>query len=70
MQRFALSNDDTGHQEAVSRHAEFASLASELLATERYLSGAEMQFLERVAAGGEADLRRFREIAANHGRYI
>ena len=49
---------------------ESIALAADLLATERYLSGAERSFLETVVANDAVHFRRLQEIAINHGRYL
>ena len=55
--------EDSGIQERLD-------LAAEILKSERFLSGAERSFLEEMITRRTVDFRRFREIAANHGRFL
>lgn len=50
--------------------AECRNVAASVLAGERYLSGAEVDFLDDVAAGEIFDTRRLLEIAGNHGHSL
>ena len=70
---FFLDSEDSGGIKKPARNSnssQYSQLATEMLANERYLSGPERAFLEKVAANQEADLVRLREIAANHGYYL
>jgi len=70
MTGFLFDSDEGESKEEDCGSRECVELAADLLATERYLSGSERSFLETVVARRTLDLRRMREIAANHGRYL
>jgi len=70
MNGFLFDSDEGESKEENCDSCEYVELAANLLAAERYLSGTERSFLEMVVARQTLDLRRLREIAANHGRYL
>ena len=70
MNDFLFDSDEGESKEQDCGSRECAELAADLLASERYLSGSERSFLEMVVARQTLELRRLREIAANHGRYL
>jgi len=58
---WALNNQELG---------ECVDLARDLLASERYLSGTDLDFLYDVVSGEIFDTRRLQEIAVSHGRWF
>ena len=67
MSDFSLNSDGLQKPGQEMEHCE---VAADLLENERYLTGAERAFLERVVACENFDRGRLQEIAGNHGRRV
>ncbi len=66
-----LENDDASSLALDNQKlAECKPAATSVLASEQYLSGAELEVLHDVVAGEIFDTRRLSEIAGNHGRWL